>query len=499
MKLPMIGDLSPRFVGVFAAMWLAVGFAAGTFTLLVPVRWLTSLLRDGGWGDSIEKLAVLTVIAVYVTLSGWLSWKLSRWIFATERQQIRYGLPAIAWAAAAGCLWLWMTPAAMMILQTTEVSSVARFTFGPYPDRARFQQLVDEGYAGVITLLHPAIVPFEPTLLEQERELAAEFGVKLIHAPMLPWVSDNAESLATIRTLVDQTGGRFYIHCYLGKDRVGAVRQMIERSYGVDRVADGSADRERPEFTMSAFERGAVHRIDRDVYLTPYPTDEEFFNVIVDGTFEHVVSLLDPDVRDDAEWIDKERQIMDSYSMPYTLMPLSWSNLDPAAVLAVADRVRRLPRPVLVHAFRSEGQVSESFRLAYHTGLASVAPRSFRTPMLAGQAQVVAANVVLGPRPTRVELGAFLAPRGIRGILFIGDPTRSEVDGDRRVAIGEAGLEWRSVAPGSPALLETLASGGPWYVYGPGLGAVQRRIQRRFSGQLSALQEPPAADAAGGM
>ena len=495
----MVGREAAKAAGVFAALWLAVGFAAGTATLLGPVSWLTTAMRAAGWDDSVEKIAVLVVIATYVALSAWISWKLSRWVIEAERPYIRFGVPGVAWAAAAGCLWLWMTPAVMLSIQTTEVSTVARFTFGPYPDRAQFQRLVDEGYAGVVSLLHPAVVPFEPSLLEQERELAAEFGVRLVHAPMLPWVTDNAEALATIRGLLNEQGGRFYIHCYLGKDRVGVVRQLIERSYGIEHLVDANADRERPEFTTPAFERGTVYQVDQDVYLTPYPTDEEFFNKVVDGTFESVVSLLDPDNRDDAEWIEKEREIMASYSMPYSLMPLSWRNLDPLAVLDVVERVRRLPRPVLVHAFRSDGLVTESFRLAYHTGLPSVAPAGFADSLLAGHAQVVGANVVLGPRPTRVELGAFLAPRGIRGILFVGDPSRPEVDEDRRVAINEAKLEWRALAPDSPRLIDTLAAGGPWYVYGPGLGAVQRRIQRRFQGQLSVLQEPQFADAAGGM
>lgn len=499
MSVPMIDGDKVKAAGVFAGLWLAVGFTSGTATLLGPVRWLTTAMRAAAWGDGIEKVAVLAVIAAYVGLSAWTSWKLSRWVIDAERPHVRIGVPAVAWATAAGCLWLWMTPAVMMSFQTTEVSTVARFTFGPYPDRARFQRLVDEGYVGVVSLLHPAVVPFEPTLLEQERELAAEFGVRLVHAPMLPWVSDNAESLATIRGLLNESGGRFYIHCYLGKDRVGVVRQMIERSYGVEHLADAGSDRERPEFTMPAFERGAIYQVDQDVYLTPYPTDEEFFNTIVDGTFENVVSLLDPDDRDDAEWIGKEREIMTSYSMPYTLMPLSWRSLDPLAVLDVVERVRRLPRPVLVHAFRSDGLVSESFRLAYHTGLPSVAPAGFADSLLAGHAQVVGANIVLGPRPTRVELGAFLAPRGIRGIVYIGDPSRPEVDGDRRVAMGEAKLQWRALAPDSPELIDTLATDGPWYVYGPGLGAAQRRIQRRFQGQLSVLQEPLPAEAAGGM
>ena len=35
-----------RTVADFAAVWLAVGFAAGTMTLLGPVRWITTALRD---------------------------------------------------------------------------------------------------------------------------------------------------------------------------------------------------------------------------------------------------------------------------------------------------------------------------------------------------------------------------------------------------------------------------------------------------------------------
>ena len=38
-------------------------------------------------------------------------------------------------------------------------------------------------------------------------------------------------------------------------------------------------------------------------------------------------------------------------------------------------------------------------------------------------------------------------------------------------------LEWRTVAPADRALEALLAEGGPWYLYGPGLGEVEGRVR----------------------
>ncbi len=159
--------LNVRDVGAFAVVWLAIGFAAGTMTLLGPVRWVTTAMRDGGSSETAERLAVLAIIGVYVALSFGASMALHR-VGQRAVGWRRFAPAAFAWSAALACLWLWMTPAVVNGFQPVQVEDVQRFTFGPYPERTQFEQLKADGYTAVVSLLHPAVVPFEPTLLARE-------------------------------------------------------------------------------------------------------------------------------------------------------------------------------------------------------------------------------------------------------------------------------------------------------------------------------------------
>jgi len=206
---------TPSTVALFLCTWLAVGFASGTLTLLGPVRWVTTAMRDGGASAFAERLAVVAIIATYVLLSFIVSVALVK-VAVRRGGWRRYAVPSGAWLAAAACLWLWMTPQLVNGLQPVQIDTVARFTFGPYPERERFEQLEADGFTAVVSLLHPAVVPFEPTLIARERKLAEEFGLEFIHAPMLPWLGDNAETLDLLRELAGRDNGRYYVHCYLG-------------------------------------------------------------------------------------------------------------------------------------------------------------------------------------------------------------------------------------------------------------------------------------------
>jgi hypothetical protein len=415
----------PATMALFALTWLATGFAAGTLTLLGPVRWVTTGMRSAGAGELTEKLVVAGIIAAYVLVSFVAT------VFVV-RAAVRSGgwarviAPAAAWVAAGFCLWLWMTPAVVNSFQPVQIDTVAGFTFGPYPERERFEQLRAEGYTGVVSLLHPAVIPFEPQLIARERELAKEFGIELIHAPMLPWVGDNAESLETLRALAARRDGRYYVHCYLGRDRVGTVRALIERTTSVAVLGDirGDAHVLDVEFTRRTFERGEIVELEPGVFLGPFPTDEEMFNYFVSGTFAHIVSLLDPENPDDRQWIEKENEVLERYGIPHSLRPVPWSPLSVEHALAAARHVRRLPRPVMVHAFRSDAVAAEAFAASYRTDLPAVSSRYFEEPMAGGTARVLAPNVVLGPRPAGPEFGSYLGVRGIRSIAYVGDSAR---------------------------------------------------------------------------
>ncbi len=467
----------------FFAVWGPIGFVTGSMTLLGPVRWFTERARSAEWGDGVENVGVMAIIGLFVVGSALLSWVITRRLGSSGMHATVATLVCLVLVTGA-TMWLWMTPAVMIGLQTTQVSEVSRFTFGPYPDADRLATLRDEGYTGVISLLHPAVVPFEPKLLADERAAIAEAGLELIHTPMLPWVSDNVDSLAKIKSLATSGTGRYYVHCYLGRDRVGVVRNLVERI-----TKQAQTDTAETAYSLGkkeAFERGPIVELEPGVFVTPFPTDEELFAFYLAGELEHVVSLLDPDNPEDRPWIEKEEQALADFEVPYSALPVSWQRYDPQVVLAAARRVKQLPRPLAVHAFLPNSTATQAFQLAYESDLPPLPPELFREPMGGGQVELIGANVATGPRPDGPEFGTYLHRRGVRGIVYLGE-RRADTDVDREIA-RSVPLEWQAFEEYSTELVGTLAQGGPWYVYGPALEGLQARIAQ-------ALREGPQRQA----
>lgn len=477
-----------RQIGLFAFLWGAVGFAAGTVTLLGPVRWLTGAVREAGWSDGAESALVVSVIGLLVVTSFWGSLVLTRSLLDGARTGRRLAILGLVPVAAAASLWLWMTPSVINRLQPVELVTVSRFTFGPYPERARFAELRDQGYSGVVSLLHGTMVPFETPLLARERALAKEFGIELIEAPMLPWIGGNEASLDKIRALVDSASGRYYVHCYLGRDRVGMVRRLVQTASPTPVAATASFTLESGSaFESSSFERGAIVEVEANVYLTPFPTDEELLKYFVASDAAHVVSLLDPANPDDLQWIAKEQAALSQYGVSYRNMPLPWLTYEPSRAVEAAEHVRRMPRPVLVHGFKTGGLVAEAFQLAYVSGLPPLPRSLFNEPMLAGPARTVAVNVAIGPRPSGSEFGSYLYRRGIRGVVYVGDPDGDDAVQDRQTVRSETAMTWDVFAADDAELFSTLSAGGPWYVYGSDLSSVQSKIEQSLGSHLVAV------------
>ena len=60
-------------------------------------------------------------------------------------------------------LAMFFNPAALRPFMPAE-TSVSNFMFGPYPDIDILKKIKREEYSAVISLLHPAVLPFEPQL-----------------------------------------------------------------------------------------------------------------------------------------------------------------------------------------------------------------------------------------------------------------------------------------------------------------------------------------------
>lgn len=446
---------------------LMVGFGLGTLVLLGPVRWVTEALRGAGWSPEAENVVVVGMILIYLGISATLAVSLA-WSSSPHGRRWRRNSPVWTTAVALATLLVWFNPdlivgadreAAPEILQAGEV----RFVFGPYPGDDDLGRLKREGYTGVISLLHPAVVPFEPKLLKQERDAARKAGIPVISLPMLPWVGDNGASLDSLRAIARGGSGRYYVHCYLGRDRVNvALRAITSVS---DELLEGEVRAPKDIRQKGQFERGEIVLLEHDVFLTPFPTDEEFFFYIAAGGIRTVVSLLDPAVESNTRWIEKEERILEENQITLVSLPLDRSSYDPDRVLEIARQVKALPRPVLVHAFRGRSQETAAFRSAYEADLPPVLADRIVRGVGGGEPVVVAPNLVVGPRPTPREFGTALKRSGVKEVVYAG-PRNAAVSPDAEFA-AEAGLSWTVVSGGDSLSTRGFSSGGPWYVYGP--------------------------------
>lgn len=342
-------------IALFLYVWLMVGFATGTLTLLGPARWVTSGLRRIGWGSH-ENGVMIFVILAYVIASFLLSRALTALVRRARTRQVRFGVPGVATLAAGLALWGWMNPAVYATVAggaagATVNTGGAEFVFGGYPDRARLLELKNQGYAGVISLQHPAVLPFEPPAIQAEEVAARELGIQFVSAPMLPWVSANEQSLEKIRLLAVGGKGRYYVHCGLGRDRTNVVKRMLERT-GAALVAGGPAN-EKPRSFQARWddgrrfmERGGFRTLEKDVWLIPYPNQHELYGNMLAGQVKHVFVLLDPEDGQQAEWIRHLQKQFEDHGIDATYEPL---RLGSAAWTAdMIANARALPRPLAI-------------------------------------------------------------------------------------------------------------------------------------------------------
>ncbi len=298
---------------------------------------------------------LLTVLAAGWVFIGILATALYSFLFLQRRKDLPAGIGVLAFIllASFGTFYFLLDTDLMAAVGQLGEGSVEneQLTFGPYPDTRRVEQLENEGYDGIITLLNPSI-PFESVLLDQELQQGEETGIEIYSYTMLPWVSENEESLAAINELVAENEGRYYIHCYLGKHRVELVRRELTEATG-----DAVTVEEEP--LKSSLERGRLSAFDQEqIVLGPYPTDEEWVDAVLRRNVKEIVSTLDPANPEDASLIQEERQIAEDNDLIFTEIPLDPESPDPTTVREIADYVRSLDHKVYVHDFN----VSERFR-----------------------------------------------------------------------------------------------------------------------------------------
>jgi tetratricopeptide (TPR) repeat protein len=139
---------------------------------------------------------------------------------------------ALAVVAASG-YWLILHPDNPFTrLFQRNISDVdARVVIGPYPSERDFRLLKAHDVGLIVSVLNPAI-PYEATLIERERTLAAKYGIELRIFPMSSILGqkfgdDYDTNAAKAAAAIAETNRKVYLHCYLGMHRIKAVRELL--------------------------------------------------------------------------------------------------------------------------------------------------------------------------------------------------------------------------------------------------------------------------------
>lgn len=159
---------------------------------------------------------------------------------------------------------------------------------GPYPDYGLLASLHARGVKVIVSLLDPRLI-YETSLIHKEKQLSKTLGMKDYDFPMnsrqSPRSALNSRAMARVRAFIAaHPHTKIYIHCYLGKHRVGDVvtmlrhhgevsREMVRRDgvrAGQSRQGDAAAgsgwiDLDAPDTRQSFHESGAEQHRRREV------------------------------------------------------------------------------------------------------------------------------------------------------------------------------------------------------------------------------------------
>ena len=359
--------LSFKNIFLFLYYWLCIGFFLGTLILMGPVRWLANYARAHDWSESKEKMLVFILIGVLIVVSFLFARLIAIKTIALKKKPITISLIVGFLLLFAISLWFWMNPKMMIdhnMKESKENISGTEFVFGTYPEKEKLLELKKDNYTAVISLLSMAVVPFEPILINQEATAAKDVGIELIHIPMLPWVSANDDLEDKIEEIIKRGNGKYYVHCYLGKDRVNVFKKVLTSLSKEVTINSLQPENRRTLYDIKKFERGNISLLDSNVFFMPYPTDEEFFGYVLNGSIKTLVCLLNPNNKDDKPWIDKEKTISEKYKVAFINYP--WVTLSKTKKETVMKEIFKLDKPIAIHAFNSNAPECTEFIEIFH-------------------------------------------------------------------------------------------------------------------------------------
>lgn len=338
-------------LGSFLYLWLMVGMFVGTIVLVLLVRWIVAGMEQLGWDQRAQNIVLVVVILAYLVFSWFIARALHRRMLATSNRTIRFGIPVIATALAVTTFLLWSNPGGVFASlaggssSRLSMGSGAVWEFGRYPDSEILQRLKREKVTAVISLEHPGDL-VERQGIEEERRATRALGLKLIEAPMLPWVSNNQASLDLIRSIARKGTGRYYVHCGLGRDRVNLVKHMLEGMGARTVAATGYLEGNFFDTRIPNFERGQLGTFGDDKWLVPYPDKHEMLANILQGKTAQIILALDTTDAQQRQWWQETRAAFMEYAIPFEDM--STKSDDQTRIKQIVARILAVRGPAAV-------------------------------------------------------------------------------------------------------------------------------------------------------
>lgn len=353
---------------VFGLFALALFMPFGLLSLAIgPSRWIANYGEKVSWNASTESNFQKLIIVLLLVFSLFFAYKLFKKYennrTFSKKIIVTLAIICIAFTSSIFILkpeYLNVNHKNLAVSQDEDTL----FEFGPYPNEKKLEELKKAGYQGVITLLHPMVVPAEPILLNKEKKIAAKIHLKVISIPMLPWISENEESIKKIKVLARTAKGKYYVHCNLGRDRAGLFKKIIESEN--QQIVLKSNIKYNVIKTDKPFERGPVFIFPNEIFFTPYPTDEELFHYFLNSKIKTVVNIMDDNNPEDKVWIEKEKKIILQHHQEFYNFPVTASDSD-SKIISIIKEIKKLPKPVVIHGFSSNHVNSKKFLKLYQS------------------------------------------------------------------------------------------------------------------------------------
>lgn len=350
---------------LFLYIWLCIGFPLGLWVLLAgPSKWLAEYSHSTNMDISKENILGKLIIVIYIIVAFLVALFLSRIIKQTKNKTVKWILPGILTLIMLSSVYVFSFNPQLLISYSKEISTKNQedkydhleFVYGSYPNEEMIKSLKEQGYDGIISLLNEMVIPAEPALMKDENELTKKYGIKLINMPMMPWVSKNEKTLQYAKKFIENEKGLYYVHCYLGRDRIN-IFKSVAKKFGVKNSSEKNLTIRKIE-DQASWTRGKYFKLEEGVYLTPYPTDDEFMMFVLNDYFKTVISLLDNNVAENQPWIEKEQKILNDYSMNYIHYPLA-PTFNQKDLSALKKLINSKEKPILLHGFLTNDDISK--------------------------------------------------------------------------------------------------------------------------------------------